>query len=231
MDAERVADNVRRVEGRIAAAQARSGRSAAVTIVAVTKTHGPEAVRAARAAGLRDCGENRVQELVTKHDGAGDDVAWHLIGHLQRNKVKQVLPLIEMMQAVDSVRLAEALSAAALQAGRRLRVLVQVNASGEATKGGFAVASAVAEIARCAELPGLQVEGLMTLAPFTDDEAVLRRTFGAVRGLAESCAGLSGYGGRHLSMGMSNDFEVAVEEGSTMVRLGTILFGARASHD
>jgi PLP dependent protein len=227
MDAERVADNVRRVEDRIAAALARAGRSNAVTIVAVTKTHGPEAVRAALAAGVRDCGENRVQELVAKHDAVGAIVAWHLIGHLQRNKVRQVLPLIELMHAVDSLRLAEALSAEAVRTDRQLRVLVQVNASGEATKGGFAADRADDDIAAIAALPGLRVEGLMTMAPYTDDVRVLRATFGAVRALSERCASLPGYMPRHLSMGMTNDFEVAVEEGSTMVRLGTILFGER----
>jgi PLP dependent protein len=231
MDATRVADNVRRVRDRIDAALARASRSGAVTIVAVTKTHGPEAVRAAVAAGLADCGENRVQELEAKHRDAGVAVAWHLIGHLQRNKVKQVLPLIDLMQAVDSLRLAEALSAEAASTGRRLPVLVQVNASGETTKGGFAVATALADVTRIATLPGLRVDGLMTMAPYTDDEPLLRRTFTAVRELGEACAGVPGYGGRHLSMGMSNDFEIAVEEGSTMVRLGTILFGERASHD
>jgi PLP dependent protein len=231
MDATRVADNVRRVRDRIDAALARAGRSGAVTIVAVTKTHGPEAVRAAVAAGLADCGENRVQELEAKHRAAGVAVAWHLIGHLQRNKVKQVLPLIDLMQAVDSLRLAEALSAEAASTGRRLPVLVQVNASGESTKGGFAVATALADVTRIATLPGLRVDGLMTMAPYTDDEPLLRHTFTAVRELGEACAGVPGYGGRHLSMGMSNDFEIAVEEGSTMVRLGTILFGERASHD
>jgi PLP dependent protein len=231
MDATRVADNVRRVRDRIDAALARAGRSGAVTIVAVTKTHGPEAVRAAVAAGLADCGENRVQELEAKHRAAGVAVAWHLIGHLQRNKVKQVLPLIDLMQAVDSLRLAEALSAEAASTGRRLPVLVQVNASGETTKGGFAVATALADVTRIATLPGLRVDGLMTMAPYTDDEPLLRRTFTAVRELGEACAGVPGYGVGHLSMGMSNDFEIAVEEGSTMVRLGTILFGERASHD
>jgi len=220
---------VRRVEDRIAAALARAGRHDAVTIVAVTKTHGPEAVRAAAAAGLRDCGENRVQELEAKREQAGSEVAWHLIGHLQRNKARRALPLIDLMHALDSVRIAEALSEEALTGGRVLPALVQVNASGEATKGGFDVAAALEDVARIAALPGLSVRGLMTMAPYTDDEALLRRTFAAVRGLSERCrAEVPGYEERHLSMGMSNDFELAVEEGSTMVRLGTVLFGERA---
>lgn len=231
MDAKRVADNVRRVRERIAAASERAGRTAPVTIVAVTKTHGPEAARAAAAAGLVDCGENRVQELAAKRAAAVPGVAWHLIGHLQRNKVKQALPLIDMIHAVDSLRIAEALSAEAVTAGRRLRALVQVNASGEETKGGFAADAAMADVVRIAALPGLRVEGLMTMAPFTSDERVLRRTFSTVRRLSESCAAVPGYSASHLSMGMSNDFELAVEEGSTMVRLGTVLFGERTSHD
>jgi PLP dependent protein len=227
-------DSVPKVREAIAGALLRAGRRDTVRLVAVTKGQPQEAVAAALRAGLTDLGENRVQELEAKRAAYPADMqspTWHLIGHLQRNKVKQVLPLIDLMQAVDSLRLAEALSAEAASTGRRLPVLVQVNASGETTKGGFAVATALADVTRIATLPGLRVDGLMTMAPYTDDEPLLRRTFTAVRELGEACAGVPGYGVGHLSMGMSNDFEIAVEEGSTMVRLGTILFGERASHD
>jgi PLP dependent protein len=229
MDESKVVANVRRAEDRIAQALARAGRSDAVKIVAVTKTHGPEAVRAAFAAGLTDCGENRVQELELKREADAAPVRWHLIGHLQRNKARRALPLVDVMHAVDSHRLAETLSSEAVAAGRVLEALVQVNASGEETKGGFTVTSAAEDVARIAELPGLSIEGLMTMAPYTSDERVLRGVFAAVRELSDACrTATRRYSGRHLSMGMSNDFELAVEEGSTMVRLGTVLFGERA---
>jgi PLP dependent protein len=230
MDAARVAANVREVRDRIAAACARAGRGDDVTIVAVTKTHGPAAALAAAAAGLGDCGENRVQELEAKRTAVGGVVAWHLIGHLQRNKVRRALPLIDRMHAVDSARLAEALSAEAAVTGVRLPALVQVNVFGEDSKGGFEPGTLIADLSRVCSLPGLSVDGLMTMAPFTEDEAVLRRTFGALRRLSERCAAeVSGYTAKHLSMGMSNDYELAVEEGATMVRLGTVLFGERTA--
>jgi PLP dependent protein len=231
MDAARVVENLRRVEERIGAARARAGRSAAVRIVAVTKGQGPNAVRAAAAAGLGDCGENRVQELEEKRGEVGDIVAWHLIGHLQRNKVRRALPLFELIQSVDSERLAATLSAEAERAARDVALLVQVNASGEETKGGFDArdpAAVVDAVGRIVTLPRLRVQGLMTMAPFTHDEAVLRHTFRLARGAFDACAaGIAAFDARHLSMGMSNDYEIAVEEGSTMVRLGTTLFGER----
>jgi PLP dependent protein len=228
-----VAENLRGVEERIDAARRRAGRTELVRIVAVTKTLGPEAVRAAAAAGLWDCGENRVQELEEKRAAVGDLVAWHLIGRLQRNKVKRALPLFELIQSVDSVRLAEALSLEAEGADREVALLVQVNASGEATKGGFdasSAASIVAAVGAIAELPRLRVQGLMTMAPLTDDAGVLRGTFSRTRAAFDACATeVPAFEPLHLSMGMTNDFDIAVEEGSTMLRLGTILFGERRS--
>jgi len=224
----RLREALPRVEERIARALERSGRSGDVTLVAVTKGHPADAVRAAAEAGIRDCGENRAAELVRKRAELGSPVRWHLIGHLQRNKVRSVLGAFDLIHSVDSVRLAQELSAQAERAVRDVDALIQVNASGEGTKGGFDVDSALDAIAEVVMLPRLHVRGLMTMAPFTEDEAVLRQTFRRTRTLFDTCAGeVPGFNAWDLSMGMSNDFDMAVEEGSTMVRLGTVLFGER----
>ena len=222
-------DRLPRVRDTIASAAERSGRDASsVRIVAVTKGHHPGAVRATAEAGLRDLGENRVEELGEKVplvEASG--IRWHMIGHVQRRKAALAARLSSLIHSVDSLRLAEKLSRFGEAEGRRVRVLVQINASGEATKGGFAVVGAVEAVGRVAELPGLRVMGLMTMAPFIDDETVLRSTFAEVRAVMEAAAVLPGVEGCELSMGMSNDYGVAVEEGSTMVRLGTTLLGPR----
>jgi PLP dependent protein len=225
-------ENLPRVADRLAAALGRAGRTGAVRVVAVTKGHPVAAVRAAVAAGIGDVGENRVQELEAKRalfEAGGGEVVWHLIGHLQRNKAKRALVLADRIQSVDSLRLARELSKEAARAGVMARVLMQVNVSGEAAKGGFDAARAVSEIAEAAVLPGISCEGLMSMAPFTDDEAAIRATFSGTRELLERCvAERVALRGRELSMGMSGDYAIAVEEGSTMVRLGTVLFGERS---
>jgi hypothetical protein len=228
MDAANVAARVAEVRERVERARERAGRSDEVTLVAVTKTHPADAVRAVLAAGVADVGENRVQELEEKVGEVGRGaVGWHLIGHLQRNKAGKALPLFDLIHSLDSLRLAEALSAEAVKRGVQVRALVQVNASGEETKGGFEPAELVDSIGRIAELPGMRVEGLMTMAPFTDDEAAIRAAFCRTRELLEGAARQVPGVGRQLSMGMSNDFELAVEEGSTLVRVGSVLFGER----
>jgi PLP dependent protein len=229
MDERAIAARAAEVRERIERARARAGRGDGVTLVAVTKTHPPEVVRAALAAGLADLGENRVQELEEKVGEVGrSGVRWHLIGHLQRNKAARAVALADLFHALDSVRLAEALSAAAGKAGATVRALVQVNTSGEESKFGLGPEEAVEAVARMAELPGLVLEGVMTMAPFTGDERVIRRTFAAARRLAEEAERqVPAFRARHLSMGMSNDFEAAVEEGSTLVRVGSTLFGER----
>jgi PLP dependent protein len=226
--------SLRDVEERIGKALKRAGRSQTVRIIAVTKGHPAAAVSAAVAAGLRDCGENRVQELEDKIGELGRDAAtWHLIGHLQRNKVRKAVPLFDVVHSIDSLRLAQELSAEAVRNAVEVRGLVQVNASGEAAKSGIDVAQDQAPgldavHAICA-LPGLRIEGIMTMAPFAADEQVLRSTFARTRKLFDVCAAqVTNFHAEHVSMGMSNDFEIAIEEGSTMVRLGTILFGERA---
>ena len=227
---ERLQQHLPAVEERIAAAQARAGRSGVVRIVAVTKGHGAAAVEAAIRAGLMDIGENRVQELEEKRGSLAEQGAarWHLIGHLQRNKERRALQLFDYIHSIDSLRLAQELSKEAVRAGVTVRGLVQVNVSGEETKGGFDADNGFDGIARVAGLQALSVEGLMTMAPLTDDEQVIRATFAGARTLLERCiaAGVPLHG-NELSMGMSSDYEIAIEEGSTMIRLGTVLFGER----
>lgn len=222
-------ENLPRVLERIAAAQERSGRTEPVTIVAVTKTHTAEAVRAALGAGLRAIGENRVQELAQKVEEVGRSAAeWHLIGHLQRNKVRKALPLFDLIESVDSWRLAQELSAEAERAGRDVEALVEVNVSGEESKSGFSPEEALDAVAAVAGLPRLRLRGLMTIGPLTDERARIRASFVRMRELFEACAAqVAGFDARWLSMGMSGDFELAVEEGSNLVRLGTVLFGER----
>lgn len=232
-----IAERVSEVRQRISDAAERGGHGQAVRIVAVTKTYGPEAAAAAWQCGIGFVGENRIQEALEKMDDVSEPVAWHLIGHLQRNKVKH-LGRFAMFHALDSERLAIAISDRAGtndRAGtgtgtgtepRRMPVLVQVNSSGESTKGGFTVQELEAVAPRLARMTGLDVRGAMTMAPFEAPEQVLREVFRTCR---EAGALLrdAGMDAKELSMGMSDDFEVAVEEGATMVRLGTVLFGAR----
>lgn len=221
---ERVAE----ARDRIANAVARGGHGQAVTLVAVTKTHGPEAVEAAVAAGVRDVGENRVQEALPKMDAVTVAARWHLIGHLQRNKVK-ALSRFALFHALDRASLADAVDALGRSMERTFDVLVQVNVSGEESKGGYEPAGWEAEAARLRTLDGLRVRGVMTMAPLDADERTLRLVFAGAR-RAREVLGAAGHDATELSMGMSNDYEIAVEEGATCVRLGTVLFGARA-HD
>ena len=220
--AERVAD----VRARIAAAAARGGHGQQVTIVAVTKTHGPDAIEAAYGVGLHDVGENKVQEALRKMPEVDVPVRWHLIGHLQRNKIKS-LDRFVLLHSLDSARLADAVCAFGIARGRAVDVLVETNLSGEETKGGYTLSDLLPESERLATLSGLRVRGVMTMASFTAGEAELHRTFAAAREAREMLMS-AGHPAEELSMGMSNDYEIAVEEGATMVRLGTTLFGARA---
>jgi pyridoxal phosphate enzyme (YggS family) len=217
----RVAD----VRARIDAAAARGGHRQEVTLVAVTKTHGPDAVRAAWDAGIRDVGENKVQEALAKMEAVDVPVRWHLIGHLQRNKVK-ALDHFALLHSLDSARLADAVCAVGIARERAVDALVQVNASGEKSKGGFSIDELRAEAERLTTLVGVRVRGVMTMAPFDASERVLRATFAGARAAREVLRE-AGHPADELSMGMSDDYEVAVEEGATLVRLGTALFGAR----
>ena len=220
-----LADRVAEVRERIAAAVGRGGHAQRVTVIAVTKTYGPDAVLAAWECGIADVGENRVQEAVSKMGEVSVPVRWHLIGHLQRNKAKAV-DRFEMVHSVDSSRLADAVARVGEERESPIRGLMQVNASGEEAKGGFSPAEADIEGERWLRLRGLRVEGVMTMAPLDADERTLRATFGDARKVKERLVAL-GHPAAELSMGMSNDYEIAVEEGATMVRVGTVLFGAR----
>ncbi len=237
-----IAARIAQIRERIAAAARSAGRRPEeVSLVAVSKTHGPDMARAAVVAGVGHLGENRVQEAAPKIAALADLTPrprWHLIGHLQRNKARAAAELFDMIQSVDSLRLAEALGRHAAELGRRLPVLLQVNVSGEASKEGFALAGGVAnrlayatlraDIERVATLPGIAIHGLMTIAPITGSPDQARPTFCLLRELRDDLA-------RHipevrwddLSMGMTDDFEAAIAEGATIVRVGRAIFGER----
>lgn len=221
-----LADRVREVRERIDAAVRRGGHEQTVTLVAVTKTHGPDALQAAWDVGLQDIGENKVQEALDKMDAVALPFRWHLIGHLQRNKVKY-LPRFHLLHSLDRIELADAVQAHGASHGHVCDVLIQVNVSGEETKGGYDLNSLPREAERLAALDHLRVRGVMTMAPLEARERELRMVF---QGACEARRLLQAGGNSQatdLSMGMSNDYEIAVEEGATCVRLGTVLFGAR----
>ena len=235
------------VRDKIAAAAAKAKREPAeVTLVAVTKTAAPEQIREIVQLGVSDIGESRVQVLtqraaqmneqlqrrMTHGDAAskgGEKIRWHMIGHLQRNKVKAVLPLVGMIHSIDSLRLAEEIDAQAAKLGKRIPVLMQVNAGEEPQKHGVAVGAAVHLAEQIDSMPNLQLAGLMTMAPLDAPEAKVRQSFSRTREIFEELRWhkIGGSSLRHLSMGMSNDFEMAIAEGATMVRVGSLLFGGK----
>ena len=228
--AARLSETVPAVRGRIADAAAGAGRDTdEVRLVAVTKGHPLAALEAALAAGLTDLGENRVGEAESKREGFGraDEVTWHFIGHIQSRKAPRAVEVADLIHSVDSAKLARKVSMAAEERGRPMPVLIQVNTSGEGAKGGFEGDGVVEAIHAAAELPGLEVRGLMTMAPFVDDEGVLSATFAGLRDVSERLRSVTDRVGAELSMGMTNDLEVAIREGSTMVRIGTAIFGER----
>jgi pyridoxal phosphate enzyme (YggS family) len=222
------AANVEAVRRRIDAACARAGREpSAVTLVAVTKTQPPEAVAEASRAGLNLFGENKVQEAKAKIPLCPSRLRWHMLGHLQTNKCREAVALFEMIQSVDSLRLAEEISKRAEQAAKTMPVLLEVNAVGEASKFGYAPEQLLAEFLQLNALPRLEIHGLMTVPPWSPDPEKVRPVFRQLRELKARCEQILGAPLPHLSMGMTGDFEVAIEEGATIVRIGTALFGAR----
>jgi pyridoxal phosphate enzyme (YggS family) len=227
--AERLEQTLPRLRERVERATRAAGRAvSSVRVVAVTKGHPLEAIDAAIASGLRDLGENRVEELEGKVLARGRDAAtWHMIGHVQGRKAKRAAELAHLIHSLDSERLAERLAKLGVDLGADVRVLAQVNTSAESTKGGFERDGAVESIHRLAELPGIKVEGLMTMAPLAGDEAVLHTAFAGLREVHEGLRRTTDRVGPELSMGMTNDLEIAIEEGSTMIRIGTALFGER----
>lgn len=217
-----IEQNVRYVERSIAGACERAGRSPDdVTLIAVTKTIGIPAIEAAFNAGIRNFGENRVQEAQPKIEQLASlrpSLIWHMVGHLQTNKAKTAMDIFDIIHSVDSLRLAETLSQ---RSQSKLPVLIEVNVSGEATKSGFLLPEADEAVKRIGRLPNIEVEGLMTIAPWGSDAEEVRPIFRRLRQLGDAL------GLRHLSMGMTDDFEVAIEEGATLVRIGRAIFGER----
>lgn len=217
------------VESKIAAACERSGRNPdEVEIVAVTKTHGADVVEEAWRAGLRIVGENKVQEAAWKKTASVSGPEWHLIGHLQGNKVRHALEIFDFIHSVDSAKLADRINLIADEIGARPRILLEVNVSGEKSKSGMKPEDVEPTLRHIMETcPRITVEGLMTMAPFSDNPEDARPHFRRLRELRDLLEDRLGIGLPRLSMGMSGDYEVAVEEGATWVRLGTVLFGER----
>ena len=230
-----IAENIKRVEKNIEDALMRSGRKPGETkLIAVSKTKPMEDMLSAYSEGVRDFGENYVQEIVQKYDNIPSDARLHMIGHLQTNKVKKVVGRVAMIHSVDSIHLAEAISRESLKQGITTDVLLEVNIADEATKYGFTRAEAMAVVPEIMELSGVALRGLMTSAPITEDPETNRTYFKAMRELLSEMRELMRQRGAaeeklptELSMGMTGDYIVAVEEGATMVRVGTAIFGAR----
>jgi hypothetical protein len=229
-----ISENIAAVREKVAEAARRAGRRPEeIALMAVTKTHPPDRIREAHAAGLRLFGENRVQEFAGKAAALADlaGAEWHMIGHLQTNKTGKAAELFSAVDSVDSVKLAEKLDAAARIAGKKLAVLIEINVGGETAKSGVAPDSRDLEdlLLAVPQFEALEFRGLMTVPPFTDDPEGARPYFRTLRELRDAIAArkLPAVGTHVLSMGMSHDFQVAIEEGSTCVRVGTAIFGKR----
>ncbi len=223
-----IAANLNSIRQRIAAACARAGRAPdAVTLLAVSKTHPPEAIAAAAACGQLLFGESKVQEAKAKIPLCPGKARWHLIGHLQSNKCRDAVELFQLIESVDSLALAQEINKRAAVAAKPMPVLLEVNVAGEASKFGYAPERLLAELAELNRLPRLEIHGLMTVPPYVTDAEKARPHFRRLRELKEQCEQILGAPLPQLSMGMSGDFEVAIEEGATIVRVGTALFGAR----
>jgi pyridoxal phosphate enzyme (YggS family) len=226
-----IAEHLGTVRRRLAAAAARAGRAAdRITLVAVSKTFSADRVRQAAHAGQRQFGENRVQEGLAKAPALPADCVWHLLGPLQTNKARAAVPLFSLFEAVDREKVARALDAEAARAGRLVEALAEINLGGEESKHGFAPAGIEAALAPLAGLPHLRLVGLMTIPPPAADPQAARPWFRRLRAMRDALDARPEWAGRlvELSMGMSDDFEVAIEEGATYVRIGTALFGPRA---
>jgi pyridoxal phosphate enzyme (YggS family) len=225
-----IADNVKDLNERIEGACARVSRPPEeITLVGVTKTVEPARIQQAVDAGITVLGENRIQEAETKIDAVTGPITWHMVGHLQRNKVKKAVAMFDMVQSVDSVELAREIDKRCGQADKVIDALVEVNTSGEETKYGVTPEKAVDLVGEITHLMNINVKGLMTIGTFTDDEGLVRDCFKTLRELAERIrsAGIPRVEMKYLSMGMTSDYELAIEEGSNMIRIGTALFGAR----
>lgn len=224
-----LADNLEKIERRIRAACERSGRARdSVLLLAVTKTHPPETIRAATDIGLTWFGENKVQEAKVKIPNCPGKARWHFIGHLQSNKCRDAVELFEMIQSVDSLALARELNKRAEQAAKTMPILIEVNVAGEASKFGYPPEAMLAELLAINALPRLEIHGLMAIPPYAPVPEKARPYFQKLHALKEAAEAVLGAPLPHLSMGMSEDFEVAIEEGATIIRVGTALFGERS---
>jgi pyridoxal phosphate enzyme (YggS family) len=223
-----LADNLAAIQQRIAVASTRSGRDpGAVTLLAVTKSQPPEVVRAAADCDQILFGENKIQEAKAKIPLCPGRLRWHFIGHLQSNKCRDAVELFETIESVDSLSLAQEISKRAEQAAKTMPVLLEVNAAGEASKFGYPPEKLLAELKQINALPRIEIQGLMAVPPWSPEPEKSRPHFRRLRELKQECEQVLGAPLRHLSMGMSGDFEVAIEEGATLVRIGTALFGPR----
>jgi pyridoxal phosphate enzyme (YggS family) len=225
-----IAENLDFIRQRITAAAERNGRSAKeVKLVAVSKTYPPEVIREAVEAGQQCFGENRVQDALPKIDALPPDLEWHLIGHLQTNKVRKVIGRFALFHGVDNIALALQMNRIAGEFGVTASILLEVNVSGEESKFGFTPSALPAALEELLPLPHLRVEGLMTMAPYSENPDCARPVFEGLRKLRDALSAASGHPLKELSMGMSGDFEQGIEEGATIVRIGSAIFGTRAA--
>ena len=225
-----ICENLKEVEAKIEAACKRAGRDRSeVTLIAVSKTKPVEMLEEAYGIGIREFGENKVQEMMDKYEVMPKDIRWHMIGHLQRNKVKYLMEKAALIHSVDSLRLAEEISAQSVKHEVTTDILIEVNIAGEETKFGTDREEAIALVEAAAKLPNIHICGLMTIAPFVENSEDNRKYFQQIRQLSVDIKekNIDNVDMRILSMGMTGDYEVAIEEGATMVRVGTGIFGAR----
>lgn len=225
-----ICENLKEVEAKIEAACKRAGRDRSeVTLIAVSKTKPVEMLEEAYETGIREFGENKVQEMMDKYEVMPKDIHWHMIGHLQRNKVKYLMGKAALIHSVDSLRLAEEISAQSVKHEVTTDILIEVNIAGEETKFGTDREEAIALVEAAAKLPNIHICGLMTIAPFVENPEDNRKYFQQIRQLSVDIKekNIDNVDMRILSMGMTGDYEVAIEEGATMVRVGTGIFGAR----
>ncbi|HWR61511.1 MAG TPA: YggS family pyridoxal phosphate-dependent enzyme, partial [Clostridia bacterium] len=221
---QEIRDNIDSIYGSIRETCERAGRNPEdITLIAVTKTIAPERINYAIGCGIRDIGENKVQEVMAKYENIEENVNWHLIGHLQTNKVKYIIDKVALIHSVDSLALAEEIDRRAAKAGIVKEVLVQVNVAQEDTKFGIEYKDTEDFVRQLSKLPGIRVKGLMTIAPYSEDTELVRPVFRRLKEMFDTLAadGIGNVEMKYLSMGMTNDYKVAIEEGSNMVRIGT----------
>ncbi len=224
-----IQENLKEIYENIKKSKAKSPYNQDVTLIAVSKTKPVEFISEAYAAGQRDFGENKVQEICAKKDLLPSDIRWHMIGHLQTNKVRQVIDKVYMIHSVDSLHLAETINEEAYKKGIVMKILVQVNISGEESKFGIEPQKAADFARRLSEMKNIEMQGLMTIAPFTENPEESRRFFHDLKKLSIDIGALNidNISVKHLSMGMSGDYRTAIEEGATIIRVGTSIFGER----